>query len=87
MDKLFSQQSAHYVGAEVDNVLDLPEGLLCTLKKKKCSVNQTSKKVNTLDPVLQSVSYMHKFIKPFLKLDSRILEFVPVYMQWKNLHS
>lgn len=46
MDELFSQQNAHDIGAEVHNVLDLPEGLLCTLEK--------GRKVNTLDPVLLS---------------------------------
>lgn len=49
MDKLFSQQNAHDIGAEVHNVLDLPEGLLCTLEEWR--------KVNTLDPVLPAVRW------------------------------
>lgn len=34
VDKLLSQQNAHHVGAEVNNVLDLPEGPLCSLERK-----------------------------------------------------
>lgn len=35
VDELVAQQSAHHVGAEVDNVLDLPEGLLRRLKRTR----------------------------------------------------
>lgn len=34
MDELLPQQAAHHVGAEVDDVLDLPEGLLHRLEGK-----------------------------------------------------
>lgn len=34
VDKLLPQQAAHDVGAEVNNVLDLPEGLFHRLKGK-----------------------------------------------------
>lgn len=34
MDELLPQQAAHHVGAEVNNVLDLPEGLLHRLEGK-----------------------------------------------------
>lgn len=33
VDKLLPQQDAHDIGAEVHNVLDLPEGLLCALEE------------------------------------------------------
>lgn len=34
VDELLSQQAAHDDGAEVDDVLDLPERLLCCLQNK-----------------------------------------------------
>lgn len=34
VDELLSQQAAHHVGAEVDDVLDLSEGLLHCLQDK-----------------------------------------------------
>lgn len=34
VDELLSQEAAHHIGAEVDNVLNLPESLLCCLENK-----------------------------------------------------
>jgi len=44
VDELLSQQAAHHVGAEVHDVLDLPEGLLHALQDKH---------TDRLGPVLQ----------------------------------
>lgn len=80
MDKLFSQQNAHDIGAEVHNVLDLPEGLLCTLEWRK---------VNTLDPVLPSVRW-HAQVNhatPIITLECPRNWFpVPVYVQQRKLN-
>lgn len=79
MDKLFSQQNAHDIGAEVHNVLDLPEGLLGTLGEWK--------KVNTLDPVLPSVR-RHAQVNhatPKIRLERCRNGFlVPVHMQQRK---
>lgn len=40
VDELLSQQAAHHVGAEVNDVLDLPEGLLHRLEDKDRQVGK-----------------------------------------------
>ncbi len=39
VDELLSQQAAHHVGAEINNVLDLPEGLFHRLQDENTHVN------------------------------------------------
>lgn len=62
VDKLLPQQAAHDVGAEVDDVLDLPEGLFHCLKGKQ-TASEFNPDLVTLQ-ICQQVSFFVVFFTP-----------------------